>query len=274
MRNLIRQLKSFCRYCSIATLIACLSGSLQAHDFWIEPQAYQSPPDAELNIRLREGVGFKGETLPYINEWFQDFSTIDSSGRNPVVSLRGDDPAALLAMPEGTLLIGYQSNRAFTELPAQKFNSYLEEEGIEFIREQRIAAGTDQDPAAEYFVRCAKALLQSGPDSSEVYATRLGYRLELVPAANPYTLRAGDTLTFTLYLRNKPAEGLLVQAFSRTDPEQIQRIRTDEQGHATVKLDIAGEWLVKAVNIQPLVGSPQADWLSHWTSFVFEIPTG
>ncbi len=253
-------------------MVLCLPSRLPAHDFWIEPDSYRPASGSEVSVRLREGVGFKGTTLPYINEWFQDFSVVTADGREPVISWRGDDPAATLTMPAGPMLIGYQSNRAFTELAAEKFNRYLEEEGIEFIREQRIAAGTDQQPAPEFFVRCAKALLQAGPDDSLVYAERLGYRLELVPAANPYSLQPGDSLVFTLYLRDEPVEGLLVQAFNRNDPEQIQKIRTDAKGQATVVLDQAGEWLVKAVNIQPLVGSPQANWLSHWASYGFALP--
>jgi len=248
------------------------AASTPAHDFWIEPDVLRPAADDTVTVRLREGVDFKGTTLPYINEWFQDFSTVDASGRTQVVGLRGDDPAAMLTMPEGALLIGYESNRAFTELPAEKFNSYLEDEGIEFVRELRQAEGTDDMPAPEYFVRCAKALLQSSKTTGDVYATRLGYRLELIPERNPYELAAGDSLTFTLYLRDQPAAGLLVQAYTRDAPEQIQKIRTDDQGRATINLDSSGVWMVKAVNIQSLVGSPQAKWLSHWASYLFELP--
>lgn len=257
---------------AVAITLFSLSAAAPAHDFWVEPDQFRPAADESVFLSLREGVEFKGNTLPYINAWFQDFSRVDANGRMDIVSVQGNDPAARVWMPDGALLIGYESNRSFVELPAEKFNGYLVDEGIEYIREQRLAAGTDQQPAPEYFVRCAKTLLQSGNAVSDVYATRLGYRLELIPAANPYELSAGDTLTFTLYLRDKPAANLLVQAFTRDDPKQIQKIRTDDNGQATVRLNKAGVWMVKAVSIQPLIGSPKAKWLSHWASYLFEIP--
>lgn len=259
---------------ALLLLIVCAlqAGVAYAHDFWVEPAEFQPAAGAEVDIRLREGVGFRGSTLPYINAWFQDFSRVTAAGREDVFSLQGNDPAATLEMPAGAMLLGYQSNRSFVELDAAKFNSYLEDEGIEFIREARRAAGEDDEPAPEYFVRCAKALLQSDESSSDIYATRLGYRLELIPDANPYELTAGDALTFTLTWRDKPAEGLLLQAFTREDPENIQKFRTDAEGKATINLHSSGVWLVKAVSIQPIIGAPKAKWLSHWASFLFELP--
>jgi len=245
--------------------------ALHAHDFWVEPDSFRPESGSTVDIRVRQGMKFRGDTLPYINEWFQDFSKVTAAGREDIISIPGDDPAARLPVPDGALLIGYQSNRAFTELPAEKFNRYLVDEGIEFVRELRIANGEEELPAPEYFVRCAKALVQSGEPGGDVFATELGYRLELIPVSDPYAATAGDSLTFRLLYRGKPAEGLLVQAFTREEPQNIQRLRTDKNGLAAIKLNSAGVWLVKAVSIQPLAGVPKAKWLSHWASFLFEL---
>jgi uncharacterized GH25 family protein len=253
-------------------LLATLARPAAAHDFWVEPAVFQPEVGTPVDVRLREGVGFKGSTLPYINEWFQDFSKVTAAGREDVLSLQGNDPAATITMPAGAMLLGYQSNRSYVELDAAKFNSYLEDEGIEYIREERIAAGEDDQPAPEYFVRCAKALLQAGPTGGDIYQTRLGYRLELTPEANPYELAPGDELTFQLTWRDGPAAGLLLQAFTREEPDNVQKIRTDADGRATIKLHSSGTWLVKAVSIQGIIGAPRAKWLSHWASFLFELP--
>jgi hypothetical protein len=241
------------------------------HDFWIEPDNLLPEPGAAVDIRLREGVDFKGNTLPYIPEWFNDFSLVNATGRSPVESIIGDDPAATLVVGDGATLLGYRSNRNFVTLDAKKFNGYLEDEGIEFIREQRIASGEDDQPAPEYFVRCAKALLQSGPAGGDIYRTELGYILELIAENNPYQLNPGDELAFRLVYRGEPAANLLVQAFTRANPESLQRIRTDANGRATIRLTEAGVWMVKAVNIQPIIGDPKAKWQSYWASYVFEL---
>lgn len=257
----------------IITLVPLLFAATAplAHDFWVESDSYNPDVGERVEIRLREGVEFKGDTLPYIPEWFKDFSVVDSDGRSPVVSRMGDDPAAILTAQEGAILIGYRSNRSYVELDAAKFNSYLEDEGIEFIREQRIAAGEDDQPAPEYFVRCAKALVYSGADDASVFKTELGYILELIAIDDPQTLAAGDDMRFQLKYRGKPVENLLVQAFTRAEPAQKQKIRTDAEGMATIKLIEPGVWMVKAVNIQPIIGDPKAKWQSYWASYMFEL---
>ena len=259
--------------CCLLLPLLVVAQPVTAHDFWIEPDSFSAAPGSDVSIRLREGVGFKGNTLPYIRQWFVDFVYVTPDGREPVISLQGDDPAAVLDMPAGAGLVGYQSFPNLTTLDAVKFNTYLEEEGIEYIREQRIAAGQDDAPAEEYFVRCAKALMQSPGDAAgEIFSTRLGYTLELIPESNPYELTDGDELVFRLLLRGEPAEGLLVQAFSQDNPDAIQKVRVDSDGRAVIRLDGTGIWLVKAVNIEAETKTPDADWLSHWASFVFELP--
>jgi hypothetical protein len=274
-------------------LIACLlvtlnSGVVQAHDFWLEPDNFTPEKDQQVSIRLKEGVGFRGDTLPYIEEWFNDFSAVTAAGREPVTSLTGNDPAAEITADSGAILLGYQSNRSFVDLAAKKFNQYLEDEGIEFIRAARIAAGEDDLSAPEYFIRCAKALIQpiatksflqrffssgnsSGNKAQEIYKSNLGYTLELIPAANPYDLNPGDSLTFELLYRGKPIEGLQVQAFTREHPDEAQKIRTNEAGLATVRFDKAGTWMVKAVQIQAIIGDPKARWQSYWATYLFTV---
>ncbi len=248
------------------------AGQAGAHDFWIEPDNLRPATGTEVSIRLREGVSFKGNTLPYITDWFEDFTVTTSAGREPVVSILGDDPAARLVAVSGDALIGYQSRPNYVELDAEKFNSYLEHEGIEFIRAQRIAAGTDNDPAPEYFIRCAKALLQSAAAPGDLHDTRLGYALEIMLLDNPADLAPGATLHVELLKDGEPAPGLLIQAFTRAAPDAIQKIRTDADGRASVTIDASGTWLVKAVNIQPLEELGDGLWLSHWASYVFAVP--
>ena len=252
-----------------------LPGSAHAHDFWIEPDNFTPAPAEPVSVSLREGVGFKGNTLPYIDEWFTDFSITTEGGREPIDSVLGDDPAATIQVASGQALLGYQSVRSFVELDAEKFNTYLEHEGIEFIREERRKRGEDNDPAPEYFVRCAKALLQSSTEASSegktAYDKELGYTLELIPLADPYKQTAGNKLGFKLLYRGEPIEGLLLQAFTREQPDVIQKVRTDAAGQAEINLSTTGTWFIKAVQIQPIVGDPKALWQSYWASYLFTV---
>ena len=94
------------------------------------------------------------------------------------------------------------------ELKAEKFNKYVEEEGIEYIRVERERRGESNSPALENFIRCAKALIQTGSASGNVYREKLGYTLELIPQSDPYQLTKGEALEFELLFRDKPIHGL------------------------------------------------------------------
>ena len=251
------------------------------HDFWIEPDNFLPAKGSNVALFLRQGEHFKGDTLPYINAWFTDFSVTTDANRKAIESIQGNDPAATIVAESGSQLIGYQSVPTFVELEAEKFNQYLADEGIEFIRAERERNGESDLPAPENFIRCAKALIQSGPAQQDVYATKLGYTLELIPQSDPYLASVGDQLSFQLLYRDKPIEGLLLQAFTREEPNSIEKLRTDKNGIATITLDRNGVWLVKAVHIIPIRGRPQtivgaqpARWQSYWATFLFELSDG
>ena len=160
MREIMR--KTTVLLTALALVLGGWSTACVAHDFWLEPDRARVEAGATINITLREGVAFKGNTLPYITNWFEDFSVVDDRGRAQVSSVLGNNPAATLTPEPGTSLIGYQSNRNFTELDGAKFEAYLAEEGLEPIFELRRERGESGQPAKEYFVRCAKAVVQSG----------------------------------------------------------------------------------------------------------------
>ncbi|ASJ74278.1 DUF4198 domain-containing protein [Granulosicoccus antarcticus] len=250
----------------------------QAHDFWIEPDSFTPNENQAVAISLRFGVGFNGQTLPYVNSFFTDFSLTDKNSRSHIRSRQGDDPAATITATAGAQLLGYQSVPQFVELKADKFNQYLEEEGIEYIRVERERRGESDSPAPENFVRCAKALIQTGPADQDVYRKKLGYTLELIPQSDPYQLEKDDKLQFQLLYKDKPIDGLQLQAVSKADPDNVQKIRTDMNGKASVKIDKYGVWLIKVVLILPIERRQQINnetkfalWQSYWASYVFEL---
>ena len=253
-------------------------GTSHAHDFWLEPDVFTPAENQPVAVSLRFGESFRGDTLPFISDRFNDFSIINENGRASIQSRLGDDPAATISATAGGQLLGYQSEPQFVEVDAIKFNQYIVDEGIEYIRAERERRGESDSPAPENFIRCAKALIQTGPPGQEIYRQKLGYTLELVPQSDPYQLNEGDTLEFVLLYQNRPIEGLQIQALRKADPENVQKVRTDENGKASLVFDEQGTWLVKVVLIAPIAqrqklveGERSADWQSYWASYVFEL---
>jgi len=249
-----------------------LPAEVLAHDFWIEPTAFDAQVSDEISIVLRVGQNLNGDSVPYITDWFSDYRVIGPGGVKAVDGIMGDDPAGTFVGEEpGIYLIGYRSTVDFVELEPTKFRNYLIDEGLEHIADLRARRNESESPAPEFYSRCAKSLVRIGDGgSSDAYSMELGYTLELIPEANPYAMAAGDTLPVRLLYEREPIDGVLVIAFMSDRPEDKILARTDKAGRVALELKRPGIWLVKAVHMvetAPDVG--RADWESFWASLTF-----
>lgn len=255
-------------------LLLAAATPVRAHDFWIEPGSFRPAAGATVPVNLRVGMDFNGTSQPLIPNWFTDYSVTGPDGQQPVAGMIGDDPAGhFTAVAGGSQVIGYRSTRAFVEIDPPRFNQYLDDEGLEWVRTAREQRGEADTNAREYYSRCAKSLVRvAGETDGRGYDVKLGYTLELIPGADPYGMAPGAALPVRLLYQDRPLPGALVIAFTAEQPDTKQRIRTDDEGRATVQLDRAGTWLIKAVHIievpQP---DPMADWESFWASLTFRL---
>ena len=255
----------------LATLILS-SASLAAHDMWIEPTAFLPGAGKIIGLRLRVGQDLLGDPIPRDPALIEQFVSVDSTGRKPVVGRDGADPAGLVRVAApGLLIVGYKSNPSPVVLPAAKFNQYLKEEGLEAIAELRARHNQTGSDAREVFSRCAKSLVSSGIPTDADADRALGFPLELVTLKNPYTLRAGESLPVNLTYEGRPLPRALVVAMNRLNPAAKLMARTDNNGRVTFKLPEGGMWLIKAVHMIPAAAGANADWASFWASLTFEL---
>jgi uncharacterized GH25 family protein len=262
----------------VATVVAFLASSgaqVLAHDMWIEPTTFSPPPGEIVGVRLRVGQDMLGDPLPRDATLINQFIVEDAAGRKPVVGRDGGDPAGFVraAMP-GLLIIGYRSNPSPIELPAEKFNQYVRDEGLDAIAALRASRNQTAASAHELFARCAKSLLFSGSPSEAQSDRRLGFTLELVAERNPYAMRPGGELPVRLTYENRPLAGALVIAMNRLNPAERQSTRTDSDGRVKFRLRSGGMWLIKAVHMIPAPAGSNAEWASFWASLTFDLPGG
>jgi uncharacterized GH25 family protein len=248
------------------------AATLQAHDFWIEPDSFAGRATLDVQVELREGMDMKGDTLPFIPQWFNDFSLHTRDGDEKIASIVGSDPAARVSLREGTNLIGYQSNPSFVALKPEKFNSYLIDEGMNYIIDQRITLGEQDEVAKEYFVRCAKSLLYGNSDEADdVYSRKLGYTLELIPENDRTSITDSQTLKLHLLFEGKPLADHRIRAFRKSAPEQHTDVRTNAEGYAEIPVQDSGLWLIKSVHMVGWDKNNKADWISYWASLTLKI---
>src|SRR5215212_3534267 len=98
-------------FCLLAGVITLSSGSLAAHDLWIDPTTFLPEPGQIVGIRLRVGQDLLGDPLPRDPSLINQFIVEDASGRRPLVGRDGADPAGYLrAASSGLHVVGYRSN--------------------------------------------------------------------------------------------------------------------------------------------------------------------
>jgi hypothetical protein len=258
----------------MAVLVLC-GAPLFAHDMWIEPRPFLPAPGQIVSVRLRVGQNLLGDPLPLDPALVNQFVVEDVAGRRPVVRREGGDPAGLVRVAtQGLLVIGYGSNPSPLELPPEKFDQYLKEEGLDAIAALRARRGKAGATVRELFSRCAKSLVLSGPPSDGAGDRRLGFVLELVAERNPYALRAGQDLPVRLTYENHPLADALVVAMNRSAPSEKLTARTDRDGRVRFRLPLGGMWLIKAVHMVPAPAGSNAAWASFWASLTFEPGAG
>lgn len=256
-------------------LALCAAPPLLAHDLWIEPTSFLLQPGRIVGVRLRVGMDLAGDPVPRVPDLVNQFVVASASDRKTVLGRAGGDPAGLLrATTPGLQVIGYYSNPSRLELPAEKFNPYLMEEGLDSILALRARRNETANKARELYSRCAKSLIVSGSTSEMEGDRRLGFPLELVAERNPYALRAGEDLPVRLVYENRPLAGALIVAMNRADLPGRILARSDRDGRVLLRLRPGGMWLVKAVHMIPAPAGSNADWVSFWASLTFELRAG
>lgn len=251
------------------------SAALSAHDMWIEPATF-FPRLAEIvPVHLLVGQDLLGDPLPRDGRLIDQFIVEDAEGRKPVVGRDGRDPAGFVrAAAPGVMIVGYHSRPSAVELPAEKFNQYLKEEGLDVIAALRARRGETNAPARELFARCAKSLVVSGSTTSQSADRVLGFPLELVAENNPYARGTAQELSVRLLYDNRPLAGALVAAMNRLDGGEKVTARTDRDGRVRLRLRSNGMWLVKAVHMIAAPPASGAQWASFWASLTFERGSG
>lgn len=113
---------------------------------------------------------------------------------------------------EGTYVTGVSTKARNIELAAEKFNDYLEHDGVlDMLEERKANDRLDQD-AVESYQKHVKAIYQVGDKRSDDWKTTLGYPIEFVPFENPYDKHTGEFLDVQLLLDGKPLANQLVYA--------------------------------------------------------------
>ena len=249
-----------------ALLIYIAAPAALAHDFWIEPSTFRPPVGVMISAGLRVGQNWIGDPVARDSSVIDQFVIRDNGGQRAIAGFEGHDPAGLFRVEKaGGAIVGYRSRPQHLELPPEKFEQYLRDEGLERIIAIRAQRGESKKPSQEIYSRCAKSLLVAG-DGASRFEKPLGFRYEIVPLK-----MSGDAIDVRLLYESKPLAGAMVVAMHRDDPSLRIRIRTDASGRVSFKLPKRGVWMIKSVQMVAAPAGANAEWESLWASLTFEL---
>lgn len=258
--------------------LAKIAAPASAHDFRIDAVPFRVPVGGVVRVSLHHGEGFMGEPVPRDPTRIESFQLDGPHGAQPVLGRSGSITGFAKPEEPGLHLISYHSARVRNELPADNFEAYLREKGLDQVAKLRAERGERGQPGHEVYSRCAKALVWAGDPSARHPAEgaspsdrALGLPLEIVAEGNPGALRAGDWLGIKLLYRGSPLPGATVVALSQADPTRPIASVTDAEGRARFRLPAPGAWMITSVHMIEAPRDAQADWESFWASLTFEL---
>lgn len=260
--------------------------SVQAHEFWLTPVTVPLTAGDSARLSLRVGEYFEGDLLGFSAPQTVALRHYSAAGSTDLRAFLPRDtavPALLipLATP-GTHMVIFNSQPNVISLPAGSFHAYLHDEGLDFIKAQREAAGTAEKPGRERYRRFVKTLMRVAPGRDAVpspaikpdttHSTLTGQRLEIIPITDPLVMVPGEALGVRVEFDGKPLKGGLLKAWHRRAGQTlIIRAKTAADGSASFDLPYAGAWMISVVHMVPAIGMKDIDWDSMWSNLSFNL---
>ncbi len=262
----------------LALIFSVLTGPVLAHEFWIEPDAYQVPTEGRLEGNLVNGQEFAGTKLSYLPQRFANFAVFAGAQAERVQGRPGDMPALNRdPLVEGLHIVAYQANNATVNYETwEKFQTFVDHKDFGDVLSQHQARGLPEENFTEVYARYSKSLI--GVGNSEGADRRVGLETEIVALTNPYTDDLSDGMRVQVFYRNDVRADTQVEVFQKADDGtvEISLYRTDTQGIATIPVEPGFAYMVDAVVLKEpsaeLMATSNSVWQTLWANLTFATP--
>ncbi len=265
------------KFTSIILICAFLALPVFAHDLFLKPNSFFAKINQKISISVMNGTFQTSEGAVSFAR-LTDVSVVAPSGnrtnQKEADFTKNETTAFLNLEPKeaGNYIVGLSTMWRENSLPAKEFNEYLVGEGIPDILEDRKRDKELEIDGRYRYSKYVKTILQVGNKQSDTYKTVLGYAVEMIPQANPYKLKKGNTIEILCLKDGKPLAGQTVltgyELGGRLAAEKS--VRSDAKGIIKIKLDGAGRWYAKFINMVK-VDDPKLNYESKWATLTFEI---
>ena len=262
-----------------ALVLSLFASPAVAHEFWIEPLAYQVEADGRLEAHLVNGQDFAGVKIPYLPRGFANFVTFTDINTAARVRGRAGDMPALQQDPlgEGLNVVVYQANPSTIDYAEwEKFQAFVDHKDFGDILSIHQERGLPEEGFTEIYARFSKSLI--GVGDSQGADTRVGLTTEIVALTNPYTDDLTDGVQIQLFYLNEPRAQVQVEVFEKAADETVEVTfyRTDDEGIATFPVKAGHSYMLDAVVLREPSAEAAAEtgavWETLWANMTFAVP--
>ncbi len=197
-------------------LFMSLPGMALAHEFWIEPGDYTPGANGQITATLVNGQKFKGAKVAFLPQRFRTFTLGLGGNVVDVAGRAGDNPALnMRALGEGLHVAAYQSGlEIVTYEEFAKFAAFVEHKDQADIKDRHLARGLPEAGFSEVYTRYSKSLIGVGTAAGS--DRRVGFDIEIVALANPYTDDMSGGLAVQVFYDGAPRANSQVELYEKS----------------------------------------------------------
>lgn len=266
------------RAISTTILVLGIAGSLGAHDLFLKADRFFLPANSVVAVRAINGTFTKSEGAVTIDR-IRHSAIIGGGTSSSLVPSAWDTTKDMSTWTvrtgaPGTYVVAASLLPRTIKLTGAEFNEYLATDGLPDVLAARRKSGELGKGAHERYSKHVKTLLQVGNVRTARVDTVLGYPAELVALDNPYARRAGSSIRVKALVDGVPVANQYLLYGGRTASGgriNARGIRTDSEGIARIRVNRAGTWYVKFINMQKIgsAAGDSVDYESKWASLTF-----
>ncbi|MCX7559850.1 DUF4198 domain-containing protein [Sulfitobacter sp. F26204] len=262
-----------------AVLLCSLPIDATAHEFWLEPLAYQVDGGQKLQAHFRNGQEFQGNSLSFFDRSSTRFDMIVGGKVTALQPRSGDSPALDVKAPveDGLVSVVHETSTSLlTYNDWHKFLKFAAHKAFETAAAEHIKAGWSQEKFRERYSRHVKTLFAVG--SGKGADSESGMKTEFVAITNPYDPNFNNNMKVALLFDGAPRSDAQIEVFDRAPDEQVTITlhRTDSHGTATIPVSPGHEYLFDGVVLRAADDASSEKnaivWETYWAALTFSVP--
>ena len=258
-------------------LVAFWPGTAAAHDFWIQPTAATPGVGEPFELALFVGDHFvnEGPDRAYTGERVDRFTVRSVDGDVDLTGLAVENKRPYLRYQvdkPGGYLFGLQRTPLRIELPAERFNAYLEKEGVPGMAKLRASYNETDQIGRELYTRHMKVYVRAlnkgrGADKKKMWGQTLGLTLEIVPLADPTSVKSGGKLPVKVLYQDAALADAHVSILGKgTQTTAV----TDAKGQAVLTMPGDGPMIIRLIHMHRCRDCRSEEWRIYWASYWFD----